>query len=71
MVFSWHNLYKFVSVSLFIMANSNNKINMPSSGAGLTQFYADSESKVHISPKTVIAVIVLIAILIVVLQNSL
>ncbi|MFP4119110.1 MAG: preprotein translocase subunit Sec61beta [Candidatus Woesearchaeota archaeon] len=48
---------------------ADNKIRMPSSGAGLTNFYEESKSKIVISPYTVIG-ISLVVIIITVLLNS-
>lgn len=48
----------------------DNKINMPSSGGGLTSFYDESESKVQVSAKLVIVVTIAIAIIIVVMNNT-
>lgn len=41
-----------------------NKINMPSSGGGLTSFYGESASKIRFSPEAVVlAIIVCIGII--------
>ena len=49
------------------MARSN-KINMPSSGAGITQYFEESKSRILLSPKTVIAIVILIGIVTIVLN---
>lgn len=51
------------------MANNNN-IRMPSSGAGLTTFYDESKSKIHVSPQAVLAITVVI-IVVAILLNTL
>jgi len=40
-----------------------NKIHMPSSGGGLVRYFDDYKSKIMISPKAVIIVLIIIAIL--------
>jgi len=42
---------------------ADDKIRMPSSGAGLTTFYEDSQSKILVSPQTVFGITVFIIIL--------
>ncbi|MGM5481794.1 MAG: preprotein translocase subunit Sec61beta [Nanobdellota archaeon] len=49
---------------------ADNKVRMPSSGAGLTTFYEESKSKVVISPYTVIG-ITLVVVIITIILNSL
>lgn len=49
---------------------ADDKIRMPSSGAGLTSFYEESKSKILISPQVIVAIVVLIAIVIVLLNNT-
>jgi preprotein translocase subunit Sec61beta len=48
------------------MARSN-KISMPSSGAGITSYYEESEGKFLLSPQTVLILIVLITVVVVLL----
>jgi preprotein translocase subunit Sec61beta len=48
---------------------ADNKIRMPSSGAGLTTFYEDSGSKILLSPKFVLAVIAIIIIAVILLNT--
>lgn len=49
---------------------ADDKIRMPSSGAGLTSFYEESKSKILISPQAVIGIIVLIVIVTILLNNT-
>ncbi len=35
----------------------DNKVNLPSSGAGLTRYFDDAQSSISISPQTVVMVI--------------
>lgn len=42
---------------------SQNKINMPSSGAGLTRYYDDVKSKIEIKPEHVIVLVILVIII--------
>ncbi|MCF7799219.1 preprotein translocase subunit Sec61beta [Candidatus Woesearchaeota archaeon] len=48
---------------------ADNKIRMPSSGAGLTSFYEESTSKFRIAPQLVLA-LTLIVIVVVMILNS-
>ena len=48
--------------------SKDNKINMPSSGAGLTSFYEDSQSKVLISKEVIIGIIFFIITIIIILN---
>ena len=48
---------------------ADNKVRMPSSGAGLTTFYEESKSKVVVSPYTVIGMTLVVMIVIVILNN--
>lgn len=48
---------------------ADDKIRMPSSGAGLTSFYEESKSKVLISPQVIIGITILIAIVTILLNN--
>jgi preprotein translocase subunit Sec61beta len=44
----------------------DNKINMPSSGAGLTRYFDDEKSNIMISPQaTVILILVVVAVILV------
>lgn len=45
---------------------ANNKVNMPSSGAGITRYFEDSKSNIEISPGQIIilCIVVIIALLI-------
>lgn len=42
---------------------ANDKIQMPSSGAGLTTFYEESQSKMLISPQAVLGITLFVIIL--------
>lgn len=48
---------------------ADNKIRMPSSGAGLTSFYEESKSKILISPQIIVGISILIAIVMLLLKN--
>ena len=48
---------------------ANNQIRMPSSGAGLTTFYDESESKIRITPQVVLALTVVIIIVSIILNT--
>lgn len=50
------------------MAKHDNKINLPSSGAGLTKYFDDYKSKIMFSPE--VAVISILVIILVVLIIS-
>jgi len=60
-------VYKHSTLTDFPMAD--NKIRMPSSGAGLTSFYEESKSKVLISPQAVLGIIVLIIVITIILNS--
>ena len=42
---------------------ANNNVRLPSSGGGLVQYFEDYKSKLEISPKLVVAIIVVIAVI--------
>ncbi|MGM5480274.1 MAG: preprotein translocase subunit Sec61beta [Nanobdellota archaeon] len=50
---------------------ADDKIRMPSSGAGLTSFHEESKSKIVLSPYTVIGIVLVVIILTVILNGSL
>ena len=45
------------------------KLNMPSSGAGITQYYGESKSKIAISPQIILGITVLIIVLVIILNS--
>ncbi|MBT3463587.1 preprotein translocase subunit Sec61beta [archaeon] len=47
----------------------NNKVNMPSSGAGITRYYDDFKSKVQFQPGHIVFFIVIVLILEFILYN--
>lgn len=47
---------------------AQNKVNMPSSGAGLTRYFDDYQSKVSFKPGHVIILAVVIAILVIIMN---
>ena len=47
-----------------------NKINMPSSGGGLTNFYGESGSKILLNPKVVVLAIIGFIILVLVIRYT-
>lgn len=48
---------------------ANDRIQMPSSGAGLTTFYEESKSKILISPQFVLGITILIVVITIILNN--
>ena len=48
---------------------ADNKIRMPSSGAGITTFYEESKSKIAISPYTVIGLALIITLIVIIANN--
>jgi len=48
--------------------SSNDKIQMPSSGAGLTRFFDDYKSKIELKPEHVIALVVAVILIEIVLN---
>ena len=48
---------------------ADDKIRMPSSGAGLTSFYEESRSKVLVSPQAIIAITIIVAVVVLLLNN--
>jgi preprotein translocase subunit Sec61beta len=49
---------------------ADDKIRMPSSGAGLTTFHEESSSRVRISPQTVLALTILTIIVVIILNTT-
>jgi preprotein translocase subunit Sec61beta len=47
----------------------NNKIQMPSSGAGLTRFSEDMHSKITIKPEHIVAIIIIAIVLVLILKS--
>ncbi len=47
---------------------ANDKINLPSSGAGITRYFDDFKSKITLKPEVVIIMIVLVILLEIVLH---
>lgn len=52
------------------MSRKDNKINMPSSGAGLTSYYDASHSKVMINPQTMIMMIIILVVVVLILSGA-
>ena len=48
---------------------ADNRISMPSSGAGLTRYFDDYKSKIEIKPGHVIVLAVLIMLIVIILQQ--
>jgi preprotein translocase subunit Sec61beta len=46
----------------------NDKIQMPSSGAGITRYFDDYKSKIEFKPEHVVVLIILIIIVIIILH---
>jgi len=51
------------------MSRKDNKINMPSSGAGLTRYFDVAHSKIMITPQTTIIMIILLVAIVLILSN--
>lgn len=45
------------------------KINMPSSGAGITQYYNETKSNISVSPQVVLGITITIIILVIILNS--
>lgn len=45
----------------------DNKISMPSSGAGLTRYFDDAQSKITISPQAVVGMILFVVVVLLLL----
>jgi preprotein translocase subunit Sec61beta len=54
---------------LFQVNMAQDRISMPSSGAGITQYYNETKSKISIPPQMVLALSALIVILIIILNS--
>jgi preprotein translocase subunit Sec61beta len=48
--------------------SNDNKVQMPSSGAGLTRYFDDSHSKIELKPEHVVAFIIFVMIILVILN---
>lgn len=55
----------------YILYNTmaQDKISMPSSGAGITQYYNETKSNIHVSPEVVLGITALIIILVIILNS--
>ena len=51
------------------MSRKDNKINMPSSGAGLTRYFDAAYSKIMISPQVTIMMIIILVVVVLILTN--
>lgn len=47
----------------------DNKINLPSSGAGLTRYFDNEQSKIMISPQTTVFVILAVVVVLLLLTS--
>ncbi|MBW3001405.1 preprotein translocase subunit Sec61beta [Candidatus Woesearchaeota archaeon] len=45
-----------------------NKIQMPSSGAGITRYFDDYKSKIEFKPEHVVALVIIVIIIIIILH---
>jgi len=52
------------------MAKHDNKINLPSSGAGLTKYFDDYKSKIMFSPEAAVVAILVIILLVLALSGK-
>lgn len=60
----------FLNMELFsIFMSKDNKINLPSSGAGLTRYFDNEQSKVMISPQATIFIILAVIVVILLLTS--
>ena len=55
----------------FLALMADNKVRMPSSGAGLTTFYEESKSRILVSPHAVLTLTVLVVIVTMILNTVL
>lgn len=60
----------FIKLDGFFILMADDKIRMPSSGAGLTTFHEESSSRVRISPQTVLALTILTIIVVIILNTT-
>lgn len=51
------------------MSRKDDKINMPSSGAGLTRYFDAAHSKVLITPQTTIIMIIMLVVVVLLLSG--
>jgi len=51
------------------MSRKDNRINMPSSGAGLTRYFDAEHSKIMITPQATIIMIILLVAVVLILSN--
>jgi len=47
----------------------DNRVHMPSSGAGITRYFDEFKSKVQISPMTVVVILIVIILLVLLLHR--
>lgn len=60
----------FLKLFLFQgVMSKDNKINMPSSGAGITRYFDDEKSNIMISPKATIMFILIVVAVVLLLTN--
>ncbi|MCF7865846.1 hypothetical protein K9M18_00220 [Candidatus Woesearchaeota archaeon] len=50
--------------------SKDNRINMPSSGAGLTKYFSDYQSKVLITPQTTLFAIMFVVLLVLIVSGK-
>ena len=48
--------------------SKNDKIQMPSSGAGITRYFDDYKSKIEFKPEHVVVLVILVIVIIVILH---
>lgn len=53
------------------MSKKDNRVSMPSSGAGLTKYFDDYNSKIQIDPKILIIIILIIVLIIMISSGTL
>lgn len=58
----------FKNPSPFLLLMAQDKISMPSSGAGITRYFDDFKSKVEIQPQHVIIMVIVVIAIIIFLQ---
>ncbi|MGE0793132.1 MAG: preprotein translocase subunit Sec61beta [Candidatus Woesearchaeota archaeon] len=48
---------------------SQDRISMPSSGAGITQYFNETKSRISISPQMVLGISILIVVVVIILNS--
>lgn len=59
----------FINLTLFYYYMSKDRFNLPSSGAGITQYFNDTKSKISISPQMVFGITILVVVTVIILNS--